>query len=295
MRTFSITMLCIAAVICAGTVSSECISKNPEKAVEQLLFFRLITDADLDSSTMAEVLDGYAMYTDSMTALSEKRAAMKEEIQAAIDAGETGYALTQKVDALMALDKEIFAAKQSAVQEAGSVLDSDMYAKLYLLVSELDKQIAKTRDLLAGKGICPMGAAGTCPKAAGVCAVGAPEAAAAAEVSPEEAIMAGVKLFTEKLAKQDIDGLMVAFSDDFENYEYGDKEGMKMFLEQAADMGYLEGLEVSLEDAEVKIDGDEATVYPVDASGAFGSITLELTLSKKNGEWKITGLDAAGM
>jgi hypothetical protein len=289
MRTLFVTTLCIAAVLFAGAAPAECVSENPEKAVEQMLFFRMLLDADLDSYTMSEMLDGYAMYEENMSSLAEDRAALKKELQKMIDEDAGGYAIGQKVEALMDLDQQIFDAKMAGCREAGTVLDGALYAKLYLLVSELDKNIAKTKDILAGKGVCPLAAAGICPMAA------AAPCAAGPAASPEELIMEGVKLFTTKITEQDVKGLMAAFADDFEHYEYGDKEGLQMFLEQAADMGYLEGLEVSLEDAEVKIDGDEASVYPIDAMGAFGTITLEFILGKKDGEWKITSMDAAGM
>lgn len=120
-------------------------------------------------------------------------------------------------------------------------------------------------------------------------------AAATATASPEEAGAAIVNGFFEAAGKEDVDTMMSFFSEDFDHYEYGDKEGIKDFLSQAIDMGYMDGIESSTEDAEYEVEGDEMTIYPVDVSGAFGSITFEYVLKKEGSDWKIIGFDAAGL
>lgn len=90
---------------------------------------------------------------------------------------------------------------------------------------------------------------------------------------------------------EDVDATLPLVADDFEHYEWGDKAGMAEFLQEAADMGYLEDGEVSFDDTEITIEGDVATVYPVDYSASFGSATIEFTLTKRDGGWIITGMD----
>ncbi len=239
-------------------------------------------EAELDAYTMSEVLQGYADYRAAMDALQEQRDALVAEIEAAVAAGDNGYELRQKVSDLMDLDRKILDGKQTAVGEAGTVLDAATQAKLYLVVSNFDQVAADVRAALAGEA----DAAAPCPMA---------DAAAAPAASPEEEIMAGVKQFTGKLGEGDIAAAMAAVDPEFSHYEYGDREGLQMFLEQAKEMGYLDGLEITLGDAEVEMDGDKATVYPVDIEGNFGSATLEFTIEKKDGTWVLTGLDVYGI
>ncbi len=70
---------------------------------------------------------------------------------------------------------------------------------------------------------------------------------------------------------------------------------MKDFIGQAIDMGYLEDLEVYMDDAEAEVDGEEVIVYPIEIMGAFGSVTFELVFQEKDGAMKIVGLDASGI
>ena len=121
------------------------------------------------------------------------------------------------------------------------------------------------------------------------------EAAPAAGGSPEDQAKAAVQAFAAKGAEGDIDGMLALFSDDFEHYEYGDKEGLKEFLSEAADMGYLEEMEVILDDAEFEVDGDTLTVYPVELEGLFGSLTFEYIFKNEGGTWKIVEFDASGL
>lgn len=121
------------------------------------------------------------------------------------------------------------------------------------------------------------------------------EAAAAPAADPSEACKAVIGIFAAAAAKEDLDGMISVFSDSFEHYQYGDKEGVKEFLQQSADMGYLEGIEFSMDDAEFELDGDTMSVYPVDVEGSFGSITFEYILKKEGDAWKIVEFDASGL
>ncbi len=125
-------------------------------------------------------------------------------------------------------------------------------------------------------------------------AAAAPAAAAPAS-DPKEACKAAIGIFAAAAAKEDLDGMISVFSDSFEHYQYGDKAGVKEFLQQSADMGYLEGIEFSMDDAEFELDGDTMSVYPVDVEGSFGSITFEYILKKEGDAWKIVEFDASGL
>lgn len=90
---------------------------------------------------------------------------------------------------------------------------------------------------------------------------------------------------------KDLDRLMALYSDKFNNYEYGDKEGLHTFLQDAIDMGYLENAEINLANAKTKIEGEKATVQGIEMKAAFGSATIDLTLAKEASAWKIVGQD----
>jgi uncharacterized protein GlcG (DUF336 family) len=128
---------------------------------------------------------------------------------------------------------------------------------------------------------------------AGVAAVGGATAETAA--SPEEAVKNSVTKVKTALETLDIDLLMDQFSNDFEHPEAGDKETAKQMLQMGMEMGYADDGEVSLDDMEIEVDGDTATVYPVDLSSPAGSVAVELQYQKEPGGWKIIGLDVEGI
>lgn len=117
----------------------------------------------------------------------------------------------------------------------------------------------------------------------------------AKKVSPEEAVTAQVNKFAEAMKAKNLDGVMAVFSEKFEHYEWGDKAGAREFLQQALDVGYLDGLEVDLSKVQVKVEGTTATAYPIDVRGNFGSTTVELVFTNENGNWLVTGLDASDL
>lgn len=119
--------------------------------------------------------------------------------------------------------------------------------------------------------------------------------AGCATTPPEDLIKAQVGAFKAGIVAQNIDAIMAPFSEAFEHNEWGDKAGAKDFMKQAIDMGYLEGVEVNIDEVKVTVTGDKATAEPIEISGSFGSITVELAFTKEEGGWMITGLDAEGI
>ncbi len=113
--------------------------------------------------------------------------------------------------------------------------------------------------------------------------------------SPEEQIKDQVAAWKTAFEAGDVDGVMKSFSEKFEHYDWQDKAGAKEFIAEAKDMGYLDGVTVGTDEMEIKLEGDKATVYPIDISGSFGSVTLELTMAKEAAGWLVVGLDAAGL
>jgi len=79
-------------------------------------------------------------------------------------------------------------------------------------------------------------------------------------------------------------------SENFEGSE-GDKEETREFMLQVKEMGYLEDAQVLLEEAELTIEGNTATVSPIEIETAMGMATADLTLTKETTGWIITGMD----
>ncbi|MCX8064422.1 MAG: hypothetical protein N3G21_04540 [Candidatus Hydrogenedentes bacterium] len=115
------------------------------------------------------------------------------------------------------------------------------------------------------------------------------------KITPEEAISSQVNKFVQSLKAKDIETAMTVFSEKFEHYEWGDKAGAKEFLQQAADVGYLDGIEIDLSKMQIKVEGSTGTAYPIEVSGNFGSTTVELVFTNENGNWLVTGVDASNL
>lgn len=170
---------------------------------------------------------------------------------------------------------------------------ADATADLQKKVSELSTEQQAALLLLLDQLTAAKGGEAAAPAEAAKPADAA--APAAAPTDPKEAAKAVIQKFADAAKKEDVDGMVSVFSDKFEHYQYGDKNGMKEFLQQSKDMGYLEGIEFNLNDAEFEADGDKLSVYPVDVEGSFGSITFEYVLQKEGNEWKIVEFDASGL
>jgi hypothetical protein len=81
--------------------------------------------------------------------------------------------------------------------------------------------------------------------------------------------------------------MVATYSDDFESDQGGDRDATLEFLNAAKEGGLLDGLEVDQSSMETTIEGDKASVGPVDLEGSFGSMTLEFDLEKRDGTWLV--------
>ncbi len=95
------------------------------------------------------------------------------------------------------------------------------------------------------------------------------------------------------LVEENLDRFIATFSEDFSSSQGGGKAEIGDFIGGAMEQGYLEGVEVNVEDAEIKIEGDTATASPVELDGVFGVMTFGVTLKKEDGTWRIIGMEEA--
>jgi ketosteroid isomerase-like protein len=103
----------------------------------------------------------------------------------------------------------------------------------------------------------------------------------------EELIAGVVSGWQEALTAKDMDALMALYSENYVGQQGEDKAGVRTFLEQAAAMGYLDGMEVDASGAETVIEEGTATVGPVVLSGAMGSMNMKLEFAKEEDGWLI--------
>ncbi len=120
--------------------------------------------------------------------------------------------------------------------------------------------------------------------------------ATTAEMTPEEEAQAALMQWKEGVVANDLYAMMMVYSEDFDHYEYGDKEGARLFIGQAIDQGFLMDAEVITEDAEYEVmDDGSVVVYPIDLLAAFGSATIEFVMEPTADGYKIVNMEMTGV
>jgi len=113
--------------------------------------------------------------------------------------------------------------------------------------------------------------------------------------SDEELVKAATNTFIQGLVTKNPDAALTVVSPHFYHADAGDKAGMRNFIADAIDSGYLDDAEADVSAAEYTLEEDKAKVYPVVLNTAAGSATLGIELTKKDGTWLITGMDVEGV
>jgi len=105
----------------------------------------------------------------------------------------------------------------------------------------------------------------------------------------EELVAGAVTAWQEALTAKDMDALMALYSENYVGQQGEGKAGVRTFLEQAAAMGYLDGLQIDTTGAETSIEEGTASVGPVVISGAMGAMNFTMKLAKEEAGWLIVG------
>jgi len=106
--------------------------------------------------------------------------------------------------------------------------------------------------------------------------------------SDEEMIQGIVDQAMAALKAGDIDAMTAPYSDDFTSDQGGGKAEMVEFLKGAKEQGFLDGIQVDTSNLVITVDGAKATAKPIDLEGAFGALTVEFELQKRDGQWFVT-------
>jgi hypothetical protein len=232
----------------------------------------------MDEAQTVKLYQAYQGLRSKLVAARETRAAAHKALREALDAGAADADLAAKLDALRLADAALAQLHQTGPLEVASGLTPAQQAQVYLALGP-GGGAAERGGVRGGR---PAPAAPAAP-------------AAAPEVPLEEQAMAMVQQWVGAAKSKDIDAMMKPFADNYYNAQLGDKQGARDFLKNAMDMGYLDGIEVSMEDAEVELDNGKASIYPVDVDGPFGSVTIEFIAEQVDGTWKLVGLDITGI
>ena len=109
--------------------------------------------------------------------------------------------------------------------------------------------------------------------------------------SDEELITNVITAWKTAIEAEDVEAAMACYADSYTDPEGRGKEETGAFLSEAKDQGYMNGIEVDLQDLVIEIDGDAAVAEPVSLYGSFGGMDLSYGLTKVDGTWLVTSGD----
>ncbi len=113
---------------------------------------------------------------------------------------------------------------------------------------------------------------------------------------PKEIAAEALASFKAGMEGKDVEKILSFISDEFEHYEWGDKETLGMFLEDTMAQGDLDDAEVSYDDAEYTMEEGAIVIYPVEMVAVFGSATIEFTLKKDaDGVYRVSTMEVEGV
>jgi len=107
--------------------------------------------------------------------------------------------------------------------------------------------------------------------------------------SDEELISTTMAEWKAAMVAKDLDKLMATFSENYVSSRGSGKDSMRERLAGAIERGFLDNVEVNIENAQIMIEGDKATFGPVEFVADRGTMMLEYTLQNENGTWLIMG------
>ncbi len=105
--------------------------------------------------------------------------------------------------------------------------------------------------------------------------------------SDEQLINTAMAEWKAAMAAQDIDKLMALFSEDYVSSRGSGKVAMRERMAGAIERGFLDDVDIKIEDAQITLEGNKATFGPVEITSDRGTFTLEYTLQKEDGAWLI--------
>ena len=114
--------------------------------------------------------------------------------------------------------------------------------------------------------------------------------------SDEELIKETMNTVKTALESKNIDLLLTTFSEDFNHPEVGSKAEAKDMMQMGVDAGYADDGECDISNMQItKNDDGTAEVYPIDLSGAPGSVSVGVVLKKEGDAWHVITVNVDGL
>lgn len=107
--------------------------------------------------------------------------------------------------------------------------------------------------------------------------------------SDEQIVNTTMAEWKAAMVAKDLDKLMATYSENYVSSRGGGKDSIREFMARVFDEGFMDSVEVKIEDVQITIEGDKATFGPVEFVSDRGTFTLEYKLQKGDGTWLIVG------
>ena len=105
--------------------------------------------------------------------------------------------------------------------------------------------------------------------------------------TPEEEVLAMLDTYHVAELAKDVSTMTEAFSNNFSNSQGATKAVLQQFFQGLVDYGALDNLKINMDNAEVAIDGDTATIKGVSYTSSMGTATYVYTLQREaDGIWR---------
>lgn len=105
--------------------------------------------------------------------------------------------------------------------------------------------------------------------------------------SDEQLINTTMTEWKAALEAKDLDRLMVLFSESYISSSGSGKVAMRERMAGAIERGFLDNIEIKIQNAKLTLVGDKATFGPVEITSDRGTLAIEYTLQKENDKWFI--------
>lgn len=106
--------------------------------------------------------------------------------------------------------------------------------------------------------------------------------------NPRDEIMAALDGYHAAMVAGDVERMVDVFSDDYSSADGNVKSAMAGMFQSWLDAGVFDGIEFDLSSCEITVDGNEATVGPVNYVMRLGTAGNRYTMRKEaDGVWRI--------
>ncbi len=103
----------------------------------------------------------------------------------------------------------------------------------------------------------------------------------------EQLVNTTMAVWKAAMTAQDIDKLMAVYSENYVSSRGGGKDSIRVLMIRAFDEGFMDSVDVKIEDPQITIEDDKATFGPVEFVSDRGAFVLEYKLQKEDGAWLI--------